>query len=62
MIHAELTVKKEIENYLHPDCIQAVFGFPVVFGDMDDVPEIVARIHKMIMQSVQILGLVWIMI
>lgn len=40
--YAELTVKKETENYLHADCIQAVFGFPVVFGDMDDVPEIVA--------------------
>ena len=39
---AELTVKRETENYLHPNCIQAVYGFPVVFGDMDDVPEIVA--------------------
>ncbi len=39
---AELTTKKELENYLHPDCIQTVFGFPVAFGDMDDVPEIVA--------------------
>ena len=41
--YAELTVKRETENYLHPDCIQGVFGFPVVFGDMDDVPELVAR-------------------
>lgn len=39
---AELTVKRETENYLHPNCIQAVYGFAVVFGDMDDVPEIVA--------------------
>lgn len=39
---AELTVKRETENYLHPNCIQAVFGFPVAFGDMDDVPELVA--------------------
>jgi hypothetical protein len=39
---AELTVKREIENYLHADCIEEVFGFPVRFGDMDDVPEIVA--------------------
>lgn len=39
---AELTAKRETENYLHPSCIQAVYGFPVVFGDMDDVPEIVA--------------------
>lgn len=39
---AELTVKRETENYLHPNCIQAVYGFSVTFGDMDDVPEIVA--------------------
>jgi putative ATP-dependent endonuclease of OLD family len=39
---AELTVKRESENYLHPNCIQAIYGFPVMFGDMDDVPEIVA--------------------
>lgn len=39
---AELTAKREIENYLCPTCIQNVFGFPIVFGDMDDVPEIVA--------------------
>ena len=40
---AVLTAKKETENNLHADCIAAVFGFPVAFGDMDDVPEIVAR-------------------
>jgi putative ATP-dependent endonuclease of the OLD family len=40
---AELTSKREIENYLHPDAIQSVFGFPVTFSDMDDVPELVAR-------------------
>jgi putative ATP-dependent endonuclease of the OLD family len=40
---AELTVKKELENYIDPSCIQAVFGFPIAFGDMDDVPELVAR-------------------
>lgn len=39
---AELTVKRETENYIHPDCINAVYGQQVVFGDMDDVPEIVA--------------------
>lgn len=39
---AELTVKRETENYIHPNCIQAVYGFAVDFGDMDDVPEIVA--------------------
>lgn len=39
---AELTVKRESENYIHPNCIQAVYGFAVAFSDMDDVPEIVA--------------------
>ena len=39
---AELTVKRETENYIHPNCIQAEFRFAVVFEDMDDVPEIVA--------------------
>jgi putative ATP-dependent endonuclease of the OLD family len=39
---AELTVKRETENYLHPDCVQAIYGFQPVFGDMDDVPEIIA--------------------
>jgi putative ATP-dependent endonuclease of the OLD family len=39
---AELTVKRETENYLHPNCIQTIYGFPITFGDMDDVPEIVA--------------------
>lgn len=46
---AELTAKRECENYLHPDCIQNVFAFaaPIPFGDMDDVPELVAStIHN----------------
>lgn len=43
---AELTSKKELENYIHPLSIQNVFGFPVAFGDMDDVPEIVARTQQ----------------
>jgi putative ATP-dependent endonuclease of the OLD family len=40
---AELTRKREIENYLHPAAIQTIYGFQIVIGDMDDVPEIVAR-------------------
>lgn len=40
---AELTVKRETENYLHPTRIQAVFGHLIAFGDFDDVPEIIAR-------------------
>lgn len=39
---AVLTGKRECENYLHSDCIQNVFGLAVAFGDMDDVPEIIA--------------------
>ncbi|MCC6817532.1 MAG: ATP-binding protein [Bacteroidia bacterium] len=42
---AELTAKKELENYIDPSCIQVAFGFPIAFGDMDDVPELVARIQ-----------------
>jgi len=39
---AELTNKREIENYLHPNAINAVYGFNIAFGEMDDVPELVA--------------------
>ena len=42
---AEFTVKRETENYIHPNCIQSVYGFAVAFGDMDDVSEIVASIQ-----------------
>lgn len=41
-----LTGKRELENYLHPDAIEQVFGFRLSFGDMDDVPALVAeRVH-----------------
>lgn len=44
---ATLTSKRTMENYLHPDAIQEVFGFAVAFGPMDDVPELVARrVHE----------------
>jgi hypothetical protein len=36
-----LTQKREIENYVHPDAIQAAFGVTVTFTDQDDVPSIV---------------------
>lgn len=39
---ARLTGKREMENYLHPDAIQEVFGVSVSFGDTDDVVEVVA--------------------
>lgn len=36
-----LTVKREIENYLHPDAIQEGIGCSITFGDSDDVPSLV---------------------
>lgn len=39
---AELTNKRETENYMHPNAINAVYGFNIAFSDMDDVPELVA--------------------
>lgn len=45
---AFITGKREMENYLHPDAIAEVFGFSIAFGDMDDVPEMVAKlVHEM---------------
>lgn len=40
---AVLTSKRETENYLHPDAIAAVYRFEIVYGDMDDVPLLVAK-------------------
>ena len=44
------TNKREMENYLHPDSVRECYAahnihlhLPPVFGDFDDVPEIVAR-------------------
>jgi hypothetical protein len=42
---AFITKKREMENYLHPDAIKEEFGFSVEFGDLDDVPEKVARME-----------------
>ncbi len=45
--YAVLTGKRELENYLHPDAIQEVFGVEVTFEENDSVPEIVARtVHE----------------
>jgi putative ATP-dependent endonuclease of OLD family len=45
--YANLTGKREIENYLHPDAIREEIGVEVRFGDADRVPEIVAAaIHN----------------
>ena len=44
---ATLTGKREIENYLHPNAIQAALGVEVSFGDNDDVALIVAQaVHE----------------
>jgi len=39
---AILTTKREMENYLHPDAVQEIFGAAVSFADMDDVVDVVA--------------------
>ena len=40
---AELTSKKMLENYLHPDAIEAVYGFKIQFGNHDKVPLLTAK-------------------
>lgn len=39
---ARLTIRREMENYLHPDAIKAALGVTVSFGSSDDVPLIVS--------------------
>jgi len=41
--HIEFTVKREMENYLHPDAIRAALGISVEFDDDEDVPLLVAK-------------------
>jgi predicted ATP-dependent endonuclease of OLD family len=44
---ATLTAKRELENYIHPDSIQEVFGVKLSFSDTDDVPKLlVEEINK----------------
>lgn len=40
---AVLTLKRNLENYLHPDAILEARGIPLRFGDFDDVPELAAQ-------------------
>lgn len=40
---AYLTIKREMENYLHEDAIQAATGFTIPFSDMCDVPALFAE-------------------
>ncbi|EKL2596947.1 ATP-binding protein [Escherichia coli] len=41
---AFMTQKREMENYLHPDAIQAVFGITLTIDDMTDVPSVVSKL------------------
>jgi len=38
---ATLTMKREIENYFHPDAIQEVFQVKVAVNDTDDIPKLI---------------------
>lgn len=38
-----LTSKREMENYIHPNAIQAAFGHRIVVDDWCDVPDLVAE-------------------
>lgn len=40
---AELTKKREMENYIHADCINEVFGFNINYADNTDLPNLIAR-------------------
>lgn len=39
-----LTNKREMENYIHPDVIETVFGIRIQYGDWEDIPRSLARI------------------
>lgn len=44
---AYLTIKREIENYIHPNAIKEFYGLDeLVFGPNDDVPNLVASLTK----------------
>lgn len=40
---AELTNKREIENYIHPSCINSFFSLSLSFNPMDDIPALIAK-------------------
>ncbi|MFO8007313.1 MAG: AAA family ATPase, partial [Candidatus Brocadiia bacterium] len=47
LAEAHLTGKREAENYIHPDAIQAALGITVAFDDDDDVPALCAKaVHE----------------
>jgi len=43
---AFMTAKREMENYLHPDAIRAVFGINIVINDMTDVSTEVSNLTR----------------
>ncbi|EOA0095247.1 MULTISPECIES: ATP-binding protein [Enterobacteriaceae] len=43
---AFMTAKREMENYLHPDAIQAVFGVKITINDMTDVSTEVSTLTR----------------
>ncbi|MCY4674869.1 MAG: ATP-binding protein [Bacteroidetes bacterium] len=44
---AALTLKREIENYFHPDAVRDALGVDVMIDDDNDVPEEIARkVHE----------------
>jgi putative ATP-dependent endonuclease of the OLD family len=44
---AYLTIKREIENYIHPNAIKEFYGLDeLVFGPNDDVPNLVASLTR----------------
>ncbi|NOU95920.1 AAA family ATPase [Paenibacillus sp. LMG 31456] len=44
---AFITSKKELENYIHPECIKNIMGLDITFGDFDDVPKMLRDIGEM---------------
>ncbi len=40
---ADLTSKRSLENFLHPDAIQAATSHTLTYGDHDSVPELLDR-------------------
>lgn len=43
---AFMTAKREMENYIHPDAIQAVFGVQIVIDDLTDVSTAVSQLTR----------------
>lgn len=44
---AFITNKKELENYIHPECIKDILGLDITFGHFDDVPRMLCSISEM---------------